>query len=464
MAMTAEKKTQFILNGNLWKVILILAIPIALTSTVNSLFGLFDAFFASYIGKTELAAISFVTPINQLVSSVGIGISVATTTLIARHVAKKDYESSKKYLGQLVSIALVFSAIITIFCAIFAQQILFFLGATDNIIEISVLYFRLNLLIVPLNFIIIIYKGLLSSQGFAKIVLILSLLMVILKFIFNLLLIITLQMGVLGLGIATLLGTLSVFVYAIYKLIFDKKETIRLHLRYMKFNPQILLVIFIVAVPIIIEKSTMSFGHVLMSRMALGFGEVEGEQILSAYAMTNKINTTAFSTVSGIGSGIVVIVSQNLAIGNVKRVKETFVKALIIGLITATLLLSIIFTLHIFLAKALSADSPAIEQHIKNAVRVYSMSVIPWAVFQVATGMYQGMGKTIYPLIISVLRLWIFRIALIWTLINVFNVNEYAIWYGMLISNILAMIVALVLLKTVKIQPPENLQTTEYAN
>ena len=60
-------------------------------------------------------------------------------------------------------------------------------------------------------------------------------------------------------------------------------------------------------------------------------------------------------------------------------------------------------------------------------------------------GVYQGFKKTYYTMIVALIRLWVFRILIIYLLVVFTNLKEYSIWYGMLISNILAAVLSCII-------------------
>ncbi len=109
------------------------------------------------------------------------------------------------------------------------------------------------------------------------------------------------------------------------------------------------------------------------------------------------------------------------------------------------MLFSIVFTGLIFLiappfASILSGKDAVLFNHIMDAVHVYSVSVIPWAVFQIVIGFFVGSSKTKYNLFITFIRIYAFRLPCIIILTRFSALNEFSIWYGMLLSNILTAI------------------------
>lgn len=70
------------------------------------------------------------------------------------------------------------------------------------------------------------------------------------------------------------------------------------------------------------------------------------------------------------------------------------------------------------LASFFSGGDSQVLFHTVNAMGVYSISVIPWAVFQLTNGVFQGTGQTKYNMITSIVRIYCFRLPILLSLIT----------------------------------------------
>ena len=101
---------------------------------------------------------------------------------------------------------------------------------------------------------------------------------------------------------------------------------------------------------------------------------------------------------------------------------------------------SVIFAIILCLSSksiaGLFTKTPLVLYNATNAMRIYSVSIIAWAIFQVQFGVFIGLGKPQIPLYSSVLRVWVFRVPFIFICQRYApNLNEFIIWYSMIISN-----------------------------
>jgi Na+-driven multidrug efflux pump len=247
-------------------------------------------------------------------------------------------------------------------------------------------------------------------------------------------------MGIISLAISTFIGSIFVSIYAIYDL-FIKNTMMKLSYNKFKFDKKILSLLFIMGIPIILEKSSISFSFIIVNKYILNYGET----VLAAYGITNKINSLIFSTVTGFGTGLATIVSQNLGADQAERAREGIKKAFIIAITTSAVIISIILLSKYSIAGLFAKDDKELLRHTVNAMSVYSISIIPWAVFQVVIGVFEGTGNTKMNLLISIARVYLFRLPLVIILSNFAMLQEYSIWYAMLLSNIFTGIFALIL-------------------
>lgn len=440
-----EKKRNLMLNDNMWKTIVLISLPVAITSMVSAIFNLFDAYFSSSIDSSSLAATVFVGPINSVIYAMSGGLGVAATAMIAKSIATKDYAKARKIYGQMLFITLVISALCLFVFQVFTKEVLMLCGASDDLLHNATAYFRITMLALPLKFYSDVYTGQQRAIGNNKKIMILNFISIGVKFILSYILVIQLKFGIEGLGISTLVSTCVLAFFAIYHNFFKKTE-LKVRIKELTLDFKLMWVLFIFALPIIIEKSTQSFGVLITNKLVVSLGET----ILSAYGVINKINSIAFGFSTGLGIAIVGIVSQNIAVGNIARIKEAQKKALIIGMGTVVFSLTIIFSLNNWIATLFATnDSGYVDQELIDKIlvgmKIYTISVIPWTIMQVYFGIFQGLKKSKYVMIVSVVRLWIFRVGLVWFLLKFTNMGEYAIWYGMLISNTLAMITSFII-------------------
>lgn len=428
----AIKRRQLILEGNLWHAILVLAIPAALNDFIRAAYNLIDTFFVASIGSMEVAAITFVGPLNMFVRTMSVGLAIAATNLIAREIGRKDYKKSKNAAMQILVIALVIGGVIGILGWIYSKELLLAASATESIFDVANIYFRLTVLSSPFVFINSIYVAVKRAEGDTLKSMIVNTIGMVIKVIMTYIFIFQMGMGISGLAYSTIIGTLLVSLYALYDM-FLSPGVLQLSFKDLRFSWAFIWTLLLIAVPVMVEKTSISFSFIVLNKYVISYGE----KVLAGYGIANRNNSMFFATVTGFASGLSPLISQNLGAGNAARAKAAVNKTFIMAIGIATLLIAIVLPLRTNIASVFAKGDAEVLYHTVNAMSVYSISVIPWAIFQVANGVFQGTGHTKYNMIVSMMRIYLFRLPMVIVLSRFSTLGEYSIWYAMLFSNLL---------------------------
>ncbi|MDC7243042.1 MAG: MATE family efflux transporter, partial [Sphaerochaetaceae bacterium] len=127
-------------------------------------------------------------------------------------------------------------------------------------------------------------------------------------------------------------------------------------------------------------------------------------------------------------------------------------KGMIMSVLLMVLGVSLILPFRENLIKIFSDDPVAISMAVEYMFFV-ALSLPFVAVFQNFLSTFQGSGDTKFSFLLAVIRLWLFRLPLVWVVINLTNIGPTGIWYSMLISNVLAVFVGLYLYTKVQFTP-----------
>ena len=109
-----RKNTQLILSGNIPKALLSLAIPIVINNFIQTMYNLTDTFWLGKLGTSEMAAISLVSPLQNIIVNFGQGITIAGSILISQHIGADDKKNAKSMANQIFVCAMLFSIVASI--------------------------------------------------------------------------------------------------------------------------------------------------------------------------------------------------------------------------------------------------------------------------------------------------------------------------------------------------------------
>ena len=114
---TAKKyNPDLILHGNLIRAILSLAIPVVINSFLQTMYNLTDTYWLGKIGTEQLAAINLVTPMQNIITNFGSGITVAGAVLIAQYIGAGEKEDARSMANQIFACAMGFAVVCATLC------------------------------------------------------------------------------------------------------------------------------------------------------------------------------------------------------------------------------------------------------------------------------------------------------------------------------------------------------------
>ncbi|SFP58122.1 putative efflux protein, MATE family [Halolactibacillus halophilus] len=417
-----------ILTGNINRIIMKIATPVAINNLFYSLYGLMDIIFVSQIGNIELATIVFVQPIESLFVAIGNGLAIASTSMIGKEIGRGG--DGKTIIHQLLILALLIGSTAALFVFFFTEEFLRIFSIDQSLLELATLYFKILSVNILLLFFNHSYYGVKRARGETVAVTVINTFSISVKLVSLYATIVIFDLGFSGVLFSTFIGNVIIALFALYDLFFKNRIITVAGLFSIKFREMAELLR--IAFPIIIEKSSMSFGQVIVNKYALSYGV----NVLTAFGVTNRINSVIFRFLTGFGTGTSILVSQNLGAKQTDRVKNIVVSGVKISGILSTVLIGILILFREPVAAIFSNGNADVLNHTIDAISIYSISAIPWAVMQIIIGYFQGTGQTQYNLLISVARLYVFRIPIIVVLSQFGNIGAYSIWFGMLLSNI----------------------------
>jgi putative MATE family efflux protein len=204
-------------KGSIRKAVFLLAVPMILELSLESVFALVDIFFVGKLGPNAIASVGLTESVITIVYSIAIGLSTAATAIVARRIGEKNRDGAAHAGAQSLLIAFVISVILTITGMIFAGDILSLMGASKTVVAEGAIFTRImfggSLVIILIFLINGIFRGAGNAAMAMKSLWIASLTNIILCPI------LIHFFGLKGAAIATVTGRTSGVLYQCYHLL-----------------------------------------------------------------------------------------------------------------------------------------------------------------------------------------------------------------------------------------------------
>ncbi|MDR7871219.1 MAG: MATE family efflux transporter [Tissierellaceae bacterium] len=445
--MIKNDKTELILNGDVLKALIILSIPIIINNFIQTLFNLVDAFWVGKISSVHFAATSFVWPVNFLFISLGIGISIAGTSLLSQLVGANKIKEAQEYASQIIAISIIMALSFTVIGYILSPYIIKAMGADVELAELSNIYLRITFLDTVFLFLFFNINSIMSAQGNTVTPTILSGVSAIVNMILDPIFIFTFDLGIAGAAWATFLSRALLAIIGCF-LLFSESNKIKPNFKDFKFNKKILKDVLKVGFPSSIGQSGSAIGFMVLNGFVVSYGTAT----LAAFGMVNRITSLVMQFSQGIGAALTSVVGQNIGANQYERVNEAFRKAskiaVSIGVIGCIILIYFDQQLIDFFIQ--SKDDPSVIAQSISFLRYISLSMPFLGIFSVFQGLYQGSGNTKFSMTMEIGRLWGLRIPMILLFKYFTEIGSDGIWFSMSASNLFVCVYGFIIYKSNK--------------
>lgn len=425
-------RRKFVLEGNMWRVVLAISFPLAIYNCFNSLFAFLDSLMASHISSEVVSAIAYLTQIKGAIQAVGIGLALGGGIIIARYYGAGDIENTRKNINTLLFLSMGIGLILLVVIVPFTKPILRLLNTPEELISVGSSYFVVEMIMMVVIFINNVYIAVERAKGNTKRILYLNLMVLGVKLSLTALFIYVFKFGITMMAVATLIAHLLLTLIGIRDML-KADNVFRLSFQYLELSPAVIFPILSLAVPIFFEKFAFSFGKVIVNSMSILYGSVA----VGALGVSNNIAGIITGTSDGFQDGEASIISQNLGNQNFDRALETFKKTLIISLSigAAGFLLTGIFMDPI--VSLFAQGDLTFANEIKNIYKYERYALMTITLTSATMGFIYGFGYTKLSLGINFMRLFVFRIPALYILQNFTNLGSESVGIAMMISNCL---------------------------
>ncbi len=426
-------------EGGIVRTILKTSLPTALAFLLQSAFNIVDTFFVGRIGPEALAAVSISFPIVFLIISIGTGIGVGATSVVARFIGAKEYKRADNAAEHALLIAGFLGILVSIGGFLAAPTLFDWIGAKGSLKVLALDYLNILLFFAVFVLYTIVGNSILRAEGDMKTPLKVMGGSAILNIILDPIFIFTLGMGVKGAAIATVLSRGASMLYLTYH-IFSGRSRIRLNLRDFKYRSDYIKRIFSVGMPSSLSNIIMSVGMFLLTIIAGLFGT----NALAAFGIGFRLDSLAILPGMGVSVALISIVGQNIGAGKVERAREITLKA---GMMVSAAMTAIGLLFYVFAPQIISVfnSDPEVLKHGISFLRIIPLSYLVAGTAMCFSGAFLGSGKAMLALIVSISRVIIFSVPAAYLLSQTYGVP--GIWWGMVLGTFLGFIISVLLFR-----------------
>lgn len=437
--MKSKAKTKDLGSGSIPKLLAQLAIPAVVAQIVNLLYNIVDRIYIGHIpeiGATALTGVGLFTPILMLINAFAMLAGAGGAPLASIEMGKKNHEKAEKIVANCFSLLLIFAVVLTIVFYIFAPTLLTLFGASDATLPYAVDYARIYILGSIFVLIVMGMNPFITTQGFAKISMLTTVIGAVINLILDPIFIFGLNMRVKGAALATVLSQ-SVGAIWILRFLTGKKTVLKLKKENMKLDPKIFGPCLGLGVSTFVMLSTESLLSISFTSSLSRYG---GDLAVGAMTIITSVSQLITMPLQGICQGGQPIMSYNFGAGKPERVKKTFFTQFGVCITYTIVFWLLLMIVPQFFAGIFTTDTALVE-YTTWALRIYMAGIFSLG-FQISCQQsFMALGQAKTSLLLACLRKIILLIPLIFILPHFFENQVFAVFLAEPVSDIIASVI-----------------------
>lgn len=424
-------------SGKELSVISLLSFPLIGSSLLQFLYNFIDMLFVGGLGPDAIASVGSASFFINLGYSIQAMVVVGGGIKIAHAMGSKNDIENTSYIG--ISLFLNFLiGIITIFGFFFTgNHLLDFLNLQNDAVQSNAYQFlAVSGVMLLFSYLNTFFIRMFSSFGNNKQSFYISAFGLLLNIILDPIFIYTLEWGVIGAAIATLIAQVLMFILFVYlarNVLFQKNI--------IQFSYHKALEIIKLGIPMSIQRVLFTVINIILAKYIASYGT----DAVAAQKIGLQIESVTFIVMGSLNGAVGSFIGQNFGAKKYLRILKGYHVSLLLGISYALLTSVIFFFLSEQLAQLFTTDTETIAI-TSSYLKIIGLSQIFMAMEIICNGVYTGIGLPKIPSAISIV-FTLMRIPLALLLIPIFGLN--GIWWSIAISSFIKGILSIVIFNVI---------------
>jgi putative MATE family efflux protein len=331
-------------KGSILGAIVSFSVPMLISSIFQQLYSLVDTYIVSrYLGPDALAGVGATNLLTFLILCIAIGMGTGGGLIIAQCYGNKNFDKLRSTIISMTYIMVLLAAVMSFAGSIYSQKLLVFLKVPENVLEYSVTYIRIILVLSIGTVLYNLTSSILRSVGDSKTPLYALIAASFINIGLDLFFILKLRMGVAGAAYATVISQFISGLVCLFIIIRKRAE--------LGFNgtgtllPDVETSILIVktSLPSTFQSCLIALGGISVQRLINSFGS----DVMAGYVAASKVDSLAIQVILSVGNALCVFTGQNMGTGNLTRIKTALKQSRIIMFFSAVIIAICAYTFRL---------------------------------------------------------------------------------------------------------------------
>ena len=430
-------------HGSLFPKLIQFSIPLMISGILQLLFNAIDMVVVGrFSGNAALAAIGSTSALVYTMTNLFTGLSLGTNIEAAKNYGAGDEKALHDTVHTSIALAIV-CGILMIFVGIFSvRPILQMMHTPEDVLDMAVIYLQIYFSGMPFFMLYNFGAAILRAIGDTKRPLYYLLISGVLNAGLNVFLVVTFHLGVIGVGIATVISQAFSAVMVMRCLLTDAAPY-RLDWRQISFRARALKRILVLGIPAGLQGIVIDFSNIVVQSSLNSFGAIA----MAGNAAATNLDSFLWTASSAFAQACLSFVGQNVGAKNYKRVDKLVLECGALVIAICTILPMILYFhgetfLHIY-----SSDPEVVSYGMIK----FSVILIPYAfcgLMDMIPNATRGMGMSIAPTVISLTLIcgarliWIFTVFARWHELRVLYISYPLTWALTTVAQAICFLIA----------------------
>ncbi|MBQ7347549.1 MAG: MATE family efflux transporter [Clostridia bacterium] len=413
-------------EGPLLSKIILFTLPLIATAVLQLLFNTADTVVVGRWGgntleecETALAAVGSCGSLTSLIINLFFGLSVGAGVCVAHDIGAKQYEDVSRVVHTSVMASLICGVVVTVFGLCMAKPLLELMGTDPAVLDKAVPYMCAYFCGMPANMLYNYCAAMLRSSGDTTRPLVFLSVAGVVNVVLNLVMVIVFHLGALGVGIATAVSQwISCILIVAFMMRMD--GPCRIELKKLRIDPAKLRKIVFIGLPAGIQGTLFSFSNVLIQSSINSFGKV----VVAGNTAGSNLDSYIYATQNALYHTALTFVGQNVGAHKLDRVKQSIFRCVAVVMVVGVGVGGVVV---LFGKPLLGLFAPGNDAAIAaGMVRLSIMGATYFlcGLMEVGCGVMRGLGKSVTPMIVSLLGSCALRVGWIYTVFTIFPTLE----------------------------------------
>ncbi len=401
-------------RGPIGRAIFLLAVPMVLEMSMESVFAVVDAFFVGRLGPAAVATIGLTESLMVVIYTVAMGLSIGVTATVARRIGEKDPDGAARATVQGLLLGLGLSSVLALVGAVFAPELLQLMGADQDVLAVGTGFARISLGCNGAIFLLFLINAAFRGAGDAAVAMRVLMLGNAINIVLDPLLIFGIgpfpELGIEGAAIATAIGRTIGFWWALWHL---RAGHGNLHVRraHLQVEPTTMVHIATLSGWGTVQVALSSMSWIALVRITSSFGATA----VAGYTIAIRILLFALMPAYGVGAAAATMVGQALGADNPERAERAVWVAARLNMLVLGLT-GVAFWLFAPTLVGWFTDVAAVRDVGTYGLRAMSLGFPLYALGMVLEQSFNGAGDTRTPSWMNFVVFWLLQLPLAWWL------------------------------------------------